>query len=135
MTTLESTMLSDDEREAMRELERQFSVGPFVVDEPYGGRQRSRLANILALVTSTICTVALLAAGSVGVALQPGTAAGPEMQALTRLHQLFVRAGSRRLIPDRIAPAPEGATTMRQTTLRRRLTTEQGPVSGGPHVP
>lgn len=35
-------MLSDDEREVLRELERQFSVGPVVVDEPHGCRQRSR---------------------------------------------------------------------------------------------
>lgn len=107
-------MLSDDEREALRELERQFSVGPVVVGQPHGYRERSRFANIFALVTSTISTVTLLAAGSVGVALQPGTAAGPDMQALTRLHQLFVQARSRRLIPDRIAPAPKDGTTMRQ---------------------
>ena len=54
----------------------------------------SRFADILALVTSVVSTATLLAVGSVGVALQPATATGPEAEALTRLHQLLVEARS-----------------------------------------
>ena len=87
-------MLSDHERKTLRELERQFQVGPVVWS---GARRRvhqRRFSDILALVTSVISTATLLAAGSVGVALQPATATGPELAALTRLHQLFAEARS-----------------------------------------
>lgn len=87
-------MLSDHERKTLRELERQFQVGPVIV---FGTRSRThqrRFADILALVTSVVSTATLLAVGSVGVALQPATAPGPEAEALTRLHQLLVEARS-----------------------------------------
>lgn len=87
-------MLTDHERETLRELERQFPSGPVIW--PYARRRghRRRFADIFALVTSVISTATLLAAGSVGVALQPATATGPESAALTRLHQLFAEARS-----------------------------------------
>ena len=86
-------MLSDHERKTLRELERQFQVGPVT---GFGTRRRAhqRFADILALVTSVVSTATLLAVGSVGVALQPATATGPEAEALTRLHQLLVEARS-----------------------------------------
>ena len=83
-------VLSDHERKTLRELERQFQVGPVT---GFGTRRRAhqrRFADILALVTSVVSTATLLAVGSVGVALQPATATGPEAEALNRLHQLFV---------------------------------------------
>lgn len=87
-------MLNDDEQKALLELERQFSVGPVVLLRPRLGCKRSRVADILTLVTSVISTATLLAAGSLGVALQPGTATGPESPALTRLHELLAEARS-----------------------------------------
>lgn len=84
-------MLTDHERETLRELERQFPAGPVIWPDV---RRRRRFADIFALVTSVISTATLLAAGSVGVALQPATATGPESAALTRLHQLFAEARS-----------------------------------------
>ena len=84
-------MLTDHERETLRELERQFPAGPVIWPDV---RRRRRFADIFALVTSVISTATLLAAGSVGFALQPATATGPESAALTRLHQLFAEARS-----------------------------------------
>jgi len=96
-------VLSDHERKTLRELERQFQVGPVVW---LGARRRAhkrRFVDILALMSSVISTATLLAGGSVGVALQPATAPGPEAQALTRLHQLFAEARSLWRSPPPIA--------------------------------
>jgi hypothetical protein len=87
-------VLTDHELKTLRELERQFTVGPVPLGAERRSRKRSRLADLLTLVNSMISTAAMLAAGSVGVALQPGTAAGRELEALTRLRQLFVAARS-----------------------------------------
>lgn len=87
-------MLSDHERKTLRALERQFPAEPVIW---FGARRRAhkrRFGDILALVTSVISTATLLAAGSVGVALQPSTTTGPESAALTRLHQLFAEPRS-----------------------------------------
>jgi len=88
-------VLTDHERKTLRELERQFPVEPVIA---FGTRRRAhrrRFGDILALVTSVIPTATLLAVGSVGVALQPATATGPEAEALNRLHQLFVETRMR----------------------------------------
>ena len=87
-------MLSDHERKTLRELERQFPVGPVIWFGTRRTAHKPRFADILALVTSVISTTTLLAAGSIGVALQPATATGPESAALTTLHQLFAEARS-----------------------------------------
>ena len=87
-------MLSDHERKTLRELERQFPAEPVIWFWARRRAHKRRFADILALVTSVISTATLLAGGSVGVALQPATAPGPEAQALTRLHQLFAEARS-----------------------------------------
>ena len=87
-------MLTDHEQETLHELERQFPAGTVIWPDVRRRGHRRRFADIFALVTSVISTATLLAAGSVGVALQPATATGPESEALTRLHQLFAEARS-----------------------------------------
>jgi hypothetical protein len=83
-------VLTDHERKTLRELERQFPVEPVIWFGPRRRAHRRRFGDILALVTSVVSTATLLAVGSVGVALQPATATGPEAEALSRFHQLFV---------------------------------------------
>lgn len=86
-------MLSDDERNTLRELERQFTVRPVTLFYPHrlDGRQ-SRFAEILALAASLIFHATLLAVSSLGVALQPATVPSPESEAMSTLHRLFAEA-------------------------------------------
>ena len=74
-------MLSDHERKMLRALERQFPVRPVIWFGARRSAHKRQFADILALVTSVISTATLLAAGSVGVALQPAAATGPESAA------------------------------------------------------
>lgn len=86
-------MLSNHERNALRELERQFPTRTALVFRaPLMGRRRTRLADSLALMTALVAHGTLLAAGSLGGALQPATLTGPESEAITRIRQLFADA-------------------------------------------
>lgn len=88
-------MLSADERNTLREIERQFTVRPVLFFRARRmGPKRSRRTDRLGLMPLMIYHVTLLAAGSLGAALQPAAVTGAESAAMTRLHRLFAEARS-----------------------------------------